>query len=355
MSSFDHHDENTKLSSKHQCSLSQACNIKLSEIGKNFHIFPTGTFKSRYTPPALPTFVIEYYIQRPFTWDWSIRSGPNQGKTFLVPTIPTACTKNANQATKWTVDLFYSFKAQIAPQLLRNGKIPSHLIRLYQSNMVLHFKTQAAALVSTRRNARIAKMANIPPPLNKTSFADQLNAPISIPPSHALQQLQAEIMSLKNELEKIKAENTLLRSQVAVGTANETSTPASTVPKDSEALKFQLEKVLNFPECPTFLRSVTPKTELTKSYTLPSDITECCKVTCVDGNMHVAQQHTCKTRNSNTTNPYSSMAGRTPVLEASKGLSRWEDLDYEQDLSEGRITAHRKSGRHTRNHAVVLM
>jgi len=109
---------NSAPTTKHQCSLDTPCTVLLSEVGKCFHAFPKGKFYLRYSPPSIPLAVLRHFHAHPFTWSWMICSGPNVGKTMLVPTIPIACPKGSAKAICWVVALFHSFKAHLQSRAL---------------------------------------------------------------------------------------------------------------------------------------------------------------------------------------------------------------------------------------------
>ncbi|KAF8125501.1 hypothetical protein EV363DRAFT_1299222 [Boletus edulis] len=131
--------------SRHQCFRESACSVLLSDIGKKYHTFPTGTFRLRFIPPTVPKFVLSFFAAHPFTWRWTTKGGPNKGKSFLVHTIPTTCTPADHCAVRWTVDLFHSFKAHLSPDALLSGKVPVAIVQLYQNNMLIHFRAQLRA------------------------------------------------------------------------------------------------------------------------------------------------------------------------------------------------------------------
>ncbi|KAF9234193.1 hypothetical protein BU15DRAFT_79321 [Melanogaster broomeanus] len=126
---------------KHKCLPSEACIIHLSDIGRCFHTFPKGMFNAQFTPPALPLFVARYCAAHPLYWQWTTKGGPNAGKTFKVPTVPTHCSKGSPKAISWLVNAFHSFKAHLTPSVL----VPKPLLQIYQSNMVLHLRAQLHA------------------------------------------------------------------------------------------------------------------------------------------------------------------------------------------------------------------
>ena len=84
---------------KHFCLSMTPCRILLSDVGKCYHAFPKGTFRSRFTPPAVPRSVLRYLSTHPPSWSWTIKVGPNALPGF---------------------------------------------VRIYQNNMLLHFRSQQA-------------------------------------------------------------------------------------------------------------------------------------------------------------------------------------------------------------------
>jgi len=131
---------------KHQCSPSSPCTIRLSEIGKCWHAFPKGSFKARFAPPAVPRSVLHHFNAHPFFWSWTTKAGPNAGKSFAVPTVPTSCPKDSPKAIQWIVSIFHAFKAQLAPQALdpETGRVLPSYVKIYQSNMLMHLRAQRA-------------------------------------------------------------------------------------------------------------------------------------------------------------------------------------------------------------------
>lgn len=112
-----------------------------SDIGKHFHAFPKGTFWAHYCPPSIPKSILQHFAAHTPYWSWTTKAGPNAGKSFNVPTVPTACKKGSPRATQWIISLFHSFKAHLNPQALDpNGWVlPAH-VRLYQNNMLIHLR-----------------------------------------------------------------------------------------------------------------------------------------------------------------------------------------------------------------------
>ena len=103
---------------KHICSPLSPCTICLSEVGKCYHMFPKGTFKARFALPAIPRHVLQHLAKSPPTWTWTTRTSPRAGKSFQVPSIPTACSRDSPRVIQWIISIFHAFKAQLAPQAL---------------------------------------------------------------------------------------------------------------------------------------------------------------------------------------------------------------------------------------------
>jgi len=131
---------------KHQCSPSSPCTILLSEIGKCYHAFPKGSFRACFAPPAVPRSVLHHFDAHPFRWSWTTKAGPNAGKSFAVPTVPTSCPKDSPKAVHWIVSIFHAFKSQLAPQALdpETGRVLPSYVKLYQNNMLMHLHAQRA-------------------------------------------------------------------------------------------------------------------------------------------------------------------------------------------------------------------
>ena len=131
---------------KHQCSSTSTCTILLSEIGKYYHAFPKGSFRSCFAPPAIPKLVLHHLDAHPFYWSWTMKAGPNASKSFAVPTVLTLCPKDSPKAVHWLVSIFHAFKAQLAPQALdqETGRVLPAYVKLYQNNMLMHIRAQHA-------------------------------------------------------------------------------------------------------------------------------------------------------------------------------------------------------------------
>ncbi|KAF8120605.1 hypothetical protein EV363DRAFT_1474188 [Boletus edulis] len=196
--------------SRHQCSRESACSVLLSDIGKKYHTFPTGTFRLRFTPPTVPKFVLSFFAAHPFTWRWTTKGGPNKGKSFLVHTIPTACTPADHRAVRWTVDLFHSFKAHLSPDALLSGKVPVAIVQLYQNNMLIHFRVQLRAsrlldattgllTFGTNPNPSAAEPHATPADANEASASTPTLIPAAL--EQRISTLEAELTELRKLLQ----------------------------------------------------------------------------------------------------------------------------------------------------------
>ena len=172
---------------KHVCSLSSPCQIRLSEVERHYHAFPKGTFKARFAPPAIPRLVLQFLAKTPPTWTWTTRAGPRASKSFNVPSVPTTCSRDSLKVIQWIVSIFHAFKAQLVPQAIsqETGRVLPDYVKLYQNNMLMHFRSQQAQSRATPK----------PTP-------SQTNRPSSSqPPSQSPQGLTiAELLSKIEEL-----------------------------------------------------------------------------------------------------------------------------------------------------------
>jgi len=180
---------------KHQCSPSSPCTIRLSEIGKCWHAFPKGSFKARFAPPAVPRSVLHHFDTHPFFWSWTTKAGPNAGKSFAVPTVPTSCPKDSPKAIQWVISIFHAFKAQLAPQALdpETGRVLPSYVKIYQSNMLMHLRAQ-----------RAHPKASKPPPSPAPRAPTRPVAPIPSKSPGVIAELHAEIAALRNEVQALR-------------------------------------------------------------------------------------------------------------------------------------------------------
>lgn len=141
---------NLSLTTKHCCSLNVPCDINLSKVGKHFHSFPKGTFCLHYTPPFIPHSILWHFRPHPFTWLWTVKNGPNSGRSISVSIIPIAYPKGSAKVIHWMVSLFHSFKVHLNSITMRKDSWTVHLqiVHLYQNNMLLHFHVQLKSLTT---------------------------------------------------------------------------------------------------------------------------------------------------------------------------------------------------------------
>ncbi|KIM55255.1 hypothetical protein SCLCIDRAFT_30499 [Scleroderma citrinum Foug A] len=263
---------------KHQCSSTSPCAILLSEVGKRFHAFPKGTFRARFAPPAVPNAVLKYVDTHPLTWSWTTKAGPRAGKTFTVPTVPTACSKGSPKAVHWIVSIFHAFKTQLAPAALNpeTGRVLPDYVKLYQNNMLVHLRSQQA-----RIRAR-------PHPPTKSK------APASTPPPSApsaeLVSLKAEIAALRAEFEEFKQsyENSSLEASSSPPRSPRTaptvvppqppspSTTASSLSMTQECTSHPqhrwLQPVLDHPSCPALFHHIDSSMVPIYVFAMPDDV-----------------------------------------------------------------------------------
>jgi hypothetical protein len=153
----------------------------------------------------------------PFNWSWTTKSGPNQGKLFCIPCIPTSYQKSNHRVVRWTVDLCHSFKAHLSPRVLKDGRVPTPLVHIYQSNMLIHFRHQ---LTTTRAPPQPSLSATPAPRKSADSHAQPSPACAPLcPPKNP---------NTPTELNKLHAEVSHLRKQLAALTLPQAS-PSSPI------------------------------------------------------------------------------------------------------------------------------
>ncbi|KAI5988662.1 hypothetical protein EDC04DRAFT_2912469 [Pisolithus marmoratus] len=132
------------VSTKHCCSSTEPCPIRLSDVGKRYHSFPKGTFKACFSPLIIPRYILRYFTSHPPVWTWMTKDGPNKGKSFQVPTVPVVCEKTTPRAIRWLVAVFHSFKTHLNPVAIdtETGKVHQGWLHLYQNNLHVHLQSQ---------------------------------------------------------------------------------------------------------------------------------------------------------------------------------------------------------------------
>ena len=189
------------------------------------------------------------------------------------------------------MDLFHSFKALLSPQVLdTKGRVPTPLVRIYQSNMLIHFRRQVLASKPPPKSGSIPPLTPPPPPKQRGEPAPQQNPP-----------------KAPTELERLRAEVTRLRKRVADLLSNHRASlppnPPSisplrplprgpfSPPPDPAALSDpwtssapdfpdqpRFQRLLDHPCCPSFVRSIHPSSSLVHVDTLPADTAQLCQV-----------------------------------------------------------------------------
>ena len=209
---------------KHVCSPSSPCAIRLSEVGKRYHAFPKGTFKARFAPPAIPRHVLQHLAKSPPTWTWTTRAGPRAGKSFQVPSIPTACSRDSPRAIQWIVSIFHAFKAQLVPQALgqETGRVLPGYVKLYQNNMLVHVRSQQAQLRAKSKPAPSQTMRPSPgyptPPQS------------SVMPTIA--DLLSQIEALRKDFENFKLTHEASSSEAPTSPASSPQAAPTVLPND---------------------------------------------------------------------------------------------------------------------------
>ncbi|KAF8444472.1 hypothetical protein L210DRAFT_3642716 [Boletus edulis BED1] len=275
---------------KHICSPSALCEIRLSEAGRVFHHFPKGTFRARFIPPTIPQYVLKAFSANPFQWSWTIRDGPRKGKVYPVPTIPTSCPSGAGKALRWVVSLFHTYKLHLNAQALdpSTGRVLPAYLRLYQNNMLVHFRAQLA----------LAKPLPTTAPGPKPPKPVKAPAPPPVTPPNKAYATAAEVLELRKELSELRAIIATLHDKQApsqptspiiaptVTPASHYSTPSLT-PSVSTAASHTtpstlpwLQWILDQPSCPMWLRNSLDSGMLaTLHQAVPDDVPQVIQVT----------------------------------------------------------------------------
>ena len=275
--------KNTSRTVKHVCSPTSPCVILLSEVGKRYHAFPKGTFKTRFSPPAVPKAVLRHISSHPPTWSWTTKAGPKAGTSFKVPTVPTSCGKDSHRAIQWIVSIFHAFKSQLAPSALDvdTGRVLPAYVKLYQSNMLVHLRTQQAMQAKSPPTP-------CPQPTRPTQAPTQSFDAI-------IADLRAEISSLRSDLEASKCTCTA---------STGSSTPAKPSPPSSPITRWSptptplsppplepmvparlpysgpawLKRILDNPRCPPHIQTLTPTTVPVLQHSMSDDVSQVLQV-----------------------------------------------------------------------------
>ena len=270
------------LPPKHVCSQSSPCAIRLSEVGKRFHAFPKGSFKARFAPPAVPRSVLQYLAKSPPTWTWTTRAGPRAGKSFHVPTVPTACSGDSPRAVQWVVSIFHAFKAQLAPQAidLETGRVLPSYVKLYQNNMLVHLRSQQAQL---RARVKPSPTPAIPPQTGHPTTPKSAPGPTIADLLLQIEKLRSDFEALKRQLEEPSSEAPSSPSLSPQATAtvlpnNPPSPPSSTssmsIAEESIAHPDHtwLQPVIDHKHAPPFIRRIDSSMVPIFSHAMPDDV-----------------------------------------------------------------------------------
>ena len=208
---------------KHLCSPSSPCQIRLSEVGKRYHAFPKGTFKARFAPPVIPRLVLQYLARSPPTWKWTTRAGPRAGKSFNVPSVPTACSRDSPKAIQWIVSIFHAFKAQLAPQALsqETGQVLPDYVKLYQNNMLVHFRSQQA---QSRVTPKLTPSQTVRPPSGI--------APPQSTQGPTIAELLSKIEELRSDFERFKRAHEASSSEDSSSPSSSPQAAPTVLPND---------------------------------------------------------------------------------------------------------------------------
>ena len=264
---------------KHQCDPALPCTILLSEVGRHFHSFPKGALITRFVPPAVPVSVQRYLKSHPPTWSWTIKAGPNAGKSFSVPTVPTTCSKDSPGAVQWLVSTFHAFKAILTPMAFdkKTRQVLPAYVKLFQNNMLIHLVQQSRSQMG-------------PPPPTKSKAPPGPPLPPSAP--------RVEIATLRSELAALQAEFEEFKSLYESSSSKGSSPPsiasaphaASTVvpahppsPSTVSTMSIVQERttqpqhtwiqpILDHLHCPAFLHHVDSSMVPSHSHAMPDNV-----------------------------------------------------------------------------------
>ncbi|KAF9232264.1 hypothetical protein BU15DRAFT_67619 [Melanogaster broomeanus] len=176
---------------------------------------------NRFSTPRSEISNTYYCAVHPLYWQWTTKDGPNAGKTFKVPTVPTHCPKGSPKAISWLVNAFHSFKPHLAPSVLHDGKVPKPLLQIYQSNMVLHLAPPSLQPVAP---------GAAPSTLNLEKAV--LHSPAMSPPpsAHPISDDTSLVESLKELYASVISQITALEVELEVFHSNPQASSAHPIP-----------------------------------------------------------------------------------------------------------------------------
>ncbi|KIM64579.1 hypothetical protein SCLCIDRAFT_23316 [Scleroderma citrinum Foug A] len=266
--------------SKHQCLLTLPCTVLLSEVGKRYHAFPKGTFRTRFAPPAVPCSMLSHIKAHPLTWTWTMKAGPKAGKSFTVPTVPTSCRKDSPKAIMWIVSIFHAFKSQLTPCALdpATGWVLPTYVKVYQNNMLIHLRGQQAHPV--------AKPSS--PPSHPRAQPGIPSHPTGNRPLAEIEALRAEIMALHAKFQAFK---TSFKSDLSSSPSpppspctaptvvppnppSPSTTSTSSMVEEGKAHSNHpwLQEIIDSPRCPPLFKHINSSMVPNYSHALPDDV-----------------------------------------------------------------------------------
>ncbi|KIM55474.1 hypothetical protein SCLCIDRAFT_30334 [Scleroderma citrinum Foug A] len=290
---------------KHQCKAASPCVILLSEVGKRHHTFPKGSFKARFIPPAVLIMVRKHLSAHPLFWSWTVKAGPNAGKSFRVPTVPTSCGRDSPQAVQWLVSAFHAFKAQLMPKAIgaKTGQVLPAYVKVYQNNMLQHLVQQQAvappakATPPSKSKAPPGHIPPLPPPRPQrlgsgsslTASWRRLRKSDQNPWHFGLSSRNSRtpMSHPVRPRPTLAAPHTLLPQQCpphppSPSTASSISTVQEGVAHPSHGW---LQPILDHDQCSAFLKHVDSSMVPIPSYTLPDDVPQSVIATYTKGSL----------------------------------------------------------------------
>ena len=245
----------------HHCDPNVPCILRFSDVGKWHHSFPKGTFCVCYTPPAIPCTTLSSCLVKPYSWSWTTKAGPNEGKSFQVPTIPIACKGNVPPSVKRVVSLFHSFKTHLSPEALdpETGRVLPIFMKLYQNNILIHFCAQLKTTSTPLYHGRPFPPGIVPAPPGPPPLA-----PSDINLCCEAVKLHAELAALKQQVNNLLSHHETssihLSSLTAPIVLPDSTSPVSSVSTTHSQSAHPscpwLQNILDNPCCPLFLHAV---------------------------------------------------------------------------------------------------
>ena len=158
------------------------------------------------------------------TWMWTTRASPRAGKSFQVPSVPTACSKDSPRAIQWIISIFHAFKAQLAPQAisLETGQVLPDYVKLYQNNMLVHLQSQQAQSK--------AKVKPTPPQTMRPLPGHP--SPPQLPPGLTIADLLSQIEALQSDFEEFKHTHKASSSEASSSPSSSPQAVPTVLPND---------------------------------------------------------------------------------------------------------------------------